>query len=138
MKILSPTFVILRKFKIKRQGFKNFYHIDCYRIKKPKEALGLGLEEIISKPQNIVAIEWSDKIKKFFYSIWIGILYKNKCRILSEHYTLLTNEPIVIFRKEPMMNQKFKNQLITMVIVLLVAPSFILAQTFKIDAGNTR
>ena len=33
-KILSPTFVILKKFRIKD---KNFYHIDCYRIQKPKE-----------------------------------------------------------------------------------------------------
>ena len=44
--------------------FHNFYHIDCYRIRKPKEILDLGFKEIISNPENIVAIEWADRIKK--------------------------------------------------------------------------
>jgi len=64
-KILSPSFVIFRKFKVKSLRFKVFYHIDCYRIKKPKEILDLGFKEIVSDPKNIVAIEWADRIKKF-------------------------------------------------------------------------
>jgi len=63
-KILSPSFVIFRKFKVKSLKFKVFYHIDCYRIKKPKEILDLGFKEIVSDPKNIVAIEWADRIKK--------------------------------------------------------------------------
>jgi tRNA threonylcarbamoyladenosine biosynthesis protein TsaE len=67
-KILSPTFIILKKFKIQSANwqtkFKNFYHIDCYRIEKPKEILDLGFKKIISNPKNIVAIEWSDRIGK--------------------------------------------------------------------------
>lgn len=76
-KILSPTFVIMRKFPISngaRQSgrvagglepqFLNFYHIDCYRIEKSKEILDLGFKEIISNPKNIVAIEWADRIQK--------------------------------------------------------------------------
>jgi len=63
-KVLSPTFIVLRKFRVKKLRFKSFYHVDCYRIQRPKEILGLGLKKIVSNPQNIVAIEWSDKIKK--------------------------------------------------------------------------
>lgn len=63
-KILSPTFVIIKKFKIPKSQFQTFYHIDCYRIEKPKEVLKLGFKEIISNPRNIVAIEWADKIRK--------------------------------------------------------------------------
>ena len=63
-KILSPTFIIMRKFEIRNSKFENFIHIDCYRIKGPKEILALGFKEIISYPKNIVAIEWADKIKK--------------------------------------------------------------------------
>jgi len=79
-KILSPTFIILKKFKIQNSNFKNFYHIDCYRISKPKETLGLGLKEIISNPQNIVAIEWPDKIKKILpkNSIILKFQFVNK------------------------------------------------------------
>ena len=75
-KILSPTFVILKKFQLPScqitclpagrpiTKFKYFYHIDCYRINKPKEILDLGFKEIISNPGNIVAIEWAERIKK--------------------------------------------------------------------------
>src|SRR4030042_3218759 len=57
-KILSPTFVIMRKFHVPCSMFHDFYHIDCYRVGKTKEVLDLGFKEIISIPQNIIAIEW--------------------------------------------------------------------------------
>ncbi len=63
-KITSPTFVIIKKFHLPYSVFHELYHIDCYRIKKPREILDLGFKEIISNPQNIIAIEWSDRIKK--------------------------------------------------------------------------
>ena len=65
-KILSPTFVLMKKFLIPNSRFliQWFYHIDCYRIKKPEEILFLGFEEIISNPKNIVAIEWAEKVAK--------------------------------------------------------------------------
>lgn len=79
-KILSPTFVIFKKFKIQKSNFKYFHHIDCYRIKKPKEILDLGFKEIISNPQNIVAVEWADHIRKVMpkNTIWISFEFINK------------------------------------------------------------
>ncbi len=82
-KILSPTFVILKKFKVKH---KIFYHIDCYRIKKPKEILDLGFKQIISDPKNIVAVEWSNRIKRIMPKNTILINFefinKNKRKII--------------------------------------------------------
>ena len=65
-KILSPTFVIMKKFN-------NFYHIDCYRVEKPKELLDLGFREITSNPKNIIVIEWADRIRKIMPkdTLWI-------------------------------------------------------------------
>jgi len=63
-KILSPTFVLMKKFRIPKSNFQNFYHIDCYRIAKVREILNLGFQTIISNPKNIIAIEWADRIKK--------------------------------------------------------------------------
>ena len=96
-KILSPTFVIMKKFQVscpapssapvrdKSSKFQWFYHIDCYRIKKPEELLALGFKEIISNPQNIVAIEWADKVKKILPKSIILLKFeikdKNKRRI---------------------------------------------------------
>lgn len=59
-RVLSPTFVIMRKMKASSK--KRFYHLDCYRIKKSKDILDLDFNKIISDPENIVAIEWADKI----------------------------------------------------------------------------
>ena len=66
-KILSPTFIIMRRFQ-------NFYHIDCYRIKKPQEILVLGFKELIADPENIVAVEWADRVRQIMPSntIWIS------------------------------------------------------------------
>ena len=65
-KILSPTFILIKKFDIKYQtfSFKHFYHIDCYRIEDPKEILNLDFKKIINDPKNVVLIEWADKIQK--------------------------------------------------------------------------
>ncbi|MDO8663367.1 MAG: tRNA (adenosine(37)-N6)-threonylcarbamoyltransferase complex ATPase subunit type 1 TsaE [Candidatus Wildermuthbacteria bacterium] len=68
-KINSPTFIIMRRHK-------NFYHFDCYRIKKLKEILDLGFKEIISEPKNIIAIEWADKIEKILPGKIIRIRFK--------------------------------------------------------------
>jgi len=63
-KILSPTFVILKNFQLPTSKFQYFYHIDCYRIKKPEEILTLGFKEIVSNPKNIIVIEWAEKMNK--------------------------------------------------------------------------
>lgn len=73
-KILSPTFVIMKKFKIKKNS--NFYHFDCYRFNKPEDILELGFKEIISNPENIVAIEWPGKVRKVLPKKVIKISFK--------------------------------------------------------------
>ena len=65
-KIISPTFVLIRQHQIpKTRGAygtkKVLYHIDLYRIEKIND---LGLKEIWSDPNNIVLIEWAEKLKK--------------------------------------------------------------------------
>jgi tRNA threonylcarbamoyladenosine biosynthesis protein TsaE len=59
----SPTFIIMRRFKIKNCKLKNLYHIDAYRIRKPQELLALGAEDIFADHKNIVLVEWADDIK---------------------------------------------------------------------------
>lgn len=85
-RILSPTFVILKRFRLLNQNFKFFYHIDCYRIKKEREILSLGFKKIISNPQNIIAVEWANHIKnilpKRVISIDFNFYNKNKRKII--------------------------------------------------------
>lgn len=65
-RVLSPTFIIVRKSKIKnkKSKFKTFYHFDCYRISKLKDILNLGIKKLINDPENIIVIEWANLIKK--------------------------------------------------------------------------
>jgi tRNA threonylcarbamoyladenosine biosynthesis protein TsaE len=76
-KITSPTFIILRKFKTNRNKFKNIFHIDAYRTEKAKELSELGINEIFSDPQNLVLVEWADKIKQVLPkdTIWVKFNY---------------------------------------------------------------
>ncbi|MBI2038589.1 MAG: tRNA (adenosine(37)-N6)-threonylcarbamoyltransferase complex ATPase subunit type 1 TsaE [Candidatus Nealsonbacteria bacterium] len=85
-KILSPTFVIFKRFAIKKKWFKNFYHFDCYRMKNEKELSGLAFKQIIADPGNVVAIEWPEKIKKIlpkdFFKIKFRFINKNTREII--------------------------------------------------------
>ena len=72
-KVLSPTFVLIHRHKIEKSGFKKLYHIDAYRLKSGKDLLKLGVREIFENPENIVLIEWADRVKKTVpkNAIWI-------------------------------------------------------------------
>ncbi len=62
----SPTFLIMKKYSFSKKTNKkyNLYHFDCYRISSYKEILDLGWEEIINGENNIIAIEWPEKIEE--------------------------------------------------------------------------
>ncbi|OIO46113.1 tRNA (adenosine(37)-N6)-threonylcarbamoyltransferase complex ATPase subunit type 1 TsaE [bacterium (Candidatus Gribaldobacteria) CG23_combo_of_CG06-09_8_20_14_all_37_87_8] len=61
--IISPTFAILKRFKIQDSRFKNFYHIDAYRLQGGKDAEALNLKEVLANPTNLVLIEWPNNLK---------------------------------------------------------------------------
>lgn len=63
-KIVSPTFVIFKKYPIKTKKYDFFYHVDAYRLKKGKELLNLGWKEIISDSRNLIFIEWPENVQK--------------------------------------------------------------------------
>lgn len=75
-KIVSPTFVIIREYKLQSPNFKKFYHIDCYRLKKIEEIKNLNFMKIIKDPKNIVVIEWAEKIKKILPKNHIHISFR--------------------------------------------------------------
>lgn len=60
-KIISPTFVLIRQHKIPNTG-GILYHIDLYRLENNIDIKQLGINEIISNPDNLVLIEWAEKL----------------------------------------------------------------------------
>ena len=79
-RIISPTFIIMRSYQAlsKKQtlGFKTFYHIDLYRINKEQEIIDLGLNEIMNNSENIIAIEWPEKMGKLLPKNRIDIIFE--------------------------------------------------------------
>ncbi|MDO8503324.1 MAG: tRNA (adenosine(37)-N6)-threonylcarbamoyltransferase complex ATPase subunit type 1 TsaE [bacterium] len=70
-RITSPTFILLREYDMKRKGEsgkgQRLYHVDLYRLEGnlEPEVKNLGLEDIWDKEENIVVIEWAEKIAPF-------------------------------------------------------------------------
>ena len=75
-RIISPTFVLVRRYELQTQNSKlktqnynsklksleRFYHIDLYRTENERDIEGLGLRDIMEDSANIVVIEWAEKL----------------------------------------------------------------------------
>ncbi len=97
--IVSPTFVIMKQYNIPHptSNIQHLYHIDCYRIQE-KDLLELDFKDILRQSQNIIVIEWAEKVKDILpqNSIWLKFEYfdqdKRKIKIeISNSNQELTN-----------------------------------------------
>lgn len=63
--VTSPTFVIEKIYKTKDAGkFETFVHIDAYRLDEGKELQTLGFADVVNYKNNLVFIEWPEKVKE--------------------------------------------------------------------------
>jgi tRNA threonylcarbamoyladenosine biosynthesis protein TsaE len=84
-RVISPTFIIVRHYKIEKG---NFYHIDLYRTETENDLIGLGIDEIIIDKENINAFEWAEKLGKLLPKKRIDI----NCKYVSENEREITIE----------------------------------------------
>jgi tRNA threonylcarbamoyladenosine biosynthesis protein TsaE len=95
--LISPTFVIMKRYELEPQGFQKssrrsgsnrpifkipaalefLVHIDAYRLNSEKELETLGWQELISNPKNLILIEWPERVPK--------LIPKDAIRITLEH-----------------------------------------------------
>lgn len=84
----SPTFLVMKYYKkeipksktqISKSKIQNIYHIDCYRV-NAQDILDLGWNEIIANRNNVVIVEWAERIKRIIprRAIWIKFSHKGK------------------------------------------------------------
>ena len=77
--IISPTFIIMRSYRVEKddhtKSIKNLYHLDLYRIENEAQAEDLGIHELMGNGENIVAIEWPDKIENILPEKRISIYF---------------------------------------------------------------
>jgi len=63
-RVLSPTFVLMKRHELKTKHYNNVYHLDCYRVEGVEEIRILNWTEIITNPKNIVLVEWPTRITR--------------------------------------------------------------------------
>lgn len=73
-KIKSPTYSIMRE----HSGEKNLNHIDLYRLKNQSEVEALGLNECMDQKNNIVIIEWADRLGENLPRKRLDVVLKDK------------------------------------------------------------
>lgn len=61
-KILSPTFVIIRQHLIP-QTKRTLFHADLYRLEGDIKAIDIGLKDLWEDENNLILIEWAEKIR---------------------------------------------------------------------------
>jgi len=93
-RVTSPTFILMRRSALPRRkssviGFKSVFHIDAYRIKNARELLALSFKQILENPENIVLIEWAERVKRILPERTIKISFVHKKK---------ENERSIIFR----------------------------------------
>lgn len=81
-KILSPTFVLMKIYKIFSSQIpkKHLIHVDCYRLDSPKEMEHLGFKNFIKDKDAVIIIEWADRIKRLLpkEAVWIRFSHGKK------------------------------------------------------------
>ena len=74
----SPTFLIMKKYISAKKINKKYtlYHFDCYRITDAQEILDLGWEDIIGGENNIILIEWPERIEKILPEVRLNLKFE--------------------------------------------------------------
>ncbi len=100
-RIISPTFVIVRSYKLnlksqisnlksQNAAINMFYHVDLYRLQSEKDMASTGLSDIMQDKNAIIAIEWPEKmgllIPKKRWEIKFENMGEDKRKISFENY----------------------------------------------------
>lgn len=69
-RLLSPTFVFIHEHVIENPTFpfRKLIHVDAYRIDDQETLDAIRLTDYLKHPENLVVIEWGEKIAKWLPS----------------------------------------------------------------------
>ena len=73
--ITSPTFVLIKSYKLQVASYKNLYHIDAYRLESGAELAKLGFEEIVANPDNLIFLEWPERVSEVLPANFLTIKF---------------------------------------------------------------
>lgn len=78
--LISPTFVIMKKYLLKNKKFKYLYHIDAYRLNSCEELFKIDWFKIRQNKENLIIIEWPERVKGCIVGemVWINLAHKDQ------------------------------------------------------------
>lgn len=62
--VVSPTFIIMKRYELKNKNWKFLYHIDAYRLENVSAVYNLGWNDLIKDPENLIIVEWPERISE--------------------------------------------------------------------------
>jgi tRNA threonylcarbamoyladenosine biosynthesis protein TsaE len=75
-RVNSPTFNIMNHYRIKDTVFKDYYHLDCYRIEVSDSMDFMDMPSMIKEKSSIICIEWGGNISDTLPYDRINISFK--------------------------------------------------------------
>ncbi|MBI5220456.1 MAG: tRNA (adenosine(37)-N6)-threonylcarbamoyltransferase complex ATPase subunit type 1 TsaE [Candidatus Liptonbacteria bacterium] len=73
-RLTSPTFVLMKKYVLRKRNWKRAFHLDFYRLQQHAQLGPLDFAALLADPQNIVLIEWADRLPRALPSrqtVWL-------------------------------------------------------------------
>ena len=74
-RIISPTFILMRSYKLQKGSISSLYHLDLYRLDAhiEEEMKNLGVTDEWENHDTMVIVEWADKAPSAFpeKTIWV-------------------------------------------------------------------
>jgi len=89
-KVKSPTFLLIKNYRLANSRFTDIYHIDCYRVENWKQLEPLEIKQIFNNPYAIILVEWPERISP--------ILPLVKAKIKFEHIDPKTRKIMIATR----------------------------------------
>lgn len=75
--VISPTFVLLKSYKLAKKEWKLLHHIDAYRFEEPEQVHKIGWETLIADPANVIFLEWPEQLGKLLPKKHIALSLKH-------------------------------------------------------------
>ena len=57
--VTSPTFALVHRYD---GAACVVYHLDAYRLRRPEEAIDLGLDDMLREDRAVILIEWPERL----------------------------------------------------------------------------
>ncbi len=87
-RLLSPTFIIVRRYQLPENSSGFLYHLDLYRLQSDTELDELGLAEIFADSESFIIIEWAEKLGELLPQHRIDIQFS----VEGDGHTLVVTE----------------------------------------------